>query len=515
MVYRYWKILCALTFLILSVLLLDSPVRADGMLISPIDYQMSESSQKAVLWFDNKKETMVVSVDFNGNARDFAWIIPVPNRPTVERGSDLLFTSLEDLTTPKMRVYPVYGGVGGPLMEGTNVNPVQVIQSKKVDIYDVKILSSTDGSALANWFGENNYPYPASNTYLLDSYINKNWYFIAVKVSNDAVDSLAGSQIASGHVVPLSITFDTDKIVFPLRISSIMAEEKPAGPIGEVKETPWTPYGSHMYKRVWTGEDGWYSAKSVCEGMDAHLATIADAKENEFVKNLCGDANTCRLGSQSPNGYCAKPYPNWVDGTSFTFEDWAPGEPQFACAEDCLDMNKGKWNNEWCDNHFHYQKFSICEKDTSPLRPLSSGTQVSSSERITVQDIGYNPQPQSRQVGIVLYIFSNHKKTVPGFSAYYAGWLDQKKIESLAQSETGDAWIAQPKKMYLTKLENMMSTADMTYDLYPQDAPDNKGINSGDNWDIIRKYASIAVLGVILAGEVLAGIIIVIRRRSI
>jgi hypothetical protein len=82
-------------------------------------------------------------------------------------------------------------------------------------------------------------------------------------------------------------------------------------------------------------------------------------------------------------------------------------------------------------------------------------------------------------IPLVLYVFSDHKKTVPGFSIEYAGRINKSTIEKLAFDDGGDPWIKAGKTMYLTKMARRMTPAEMTDDLVIRDAADNTTV--GDN----------------------------------
>lgn len=526
--------LLILAFVIAGLLILSSSfspkILADGMVIPPSDYYVQESEQKAVIWHDGKTETLILSVVFKGDAKNFAWIIPVPGKPNVEKGQDSLFTALENLTRPKINQplpqYDISMGIG----EGkTTTNPVTVIETKKVDIYDIKVLSSTDSKALSQWFIDNNYPYPDHASYILDSYINNHWFFIAAKVSAEALGSIGTDQLNIGHATPLKITFPSSKIVYPMRISSILPLETDNPPNGEVRETDWQEFNGYLYKRIWTGTKNWDESRISCTSQGADLTSITSKEEEDFIKNLCGIGNTCRLGNRG--GYCAKPYPNWVDEEPFVYENWSPGEPEFACGEDCLDINeKGLWNNEWCQNPYCYEKFSICKKKagsdikikklpkTTPTTMMyieDSQEGLSRNEYIPPTDPTYrNPgtcSQRSNNVNVLLYIFSDHKKEIPGFSTQYAGFVDGKKIEKLAQTDTGDPWIKTSKKMYLTKLTGNMIPQEMTQDLFPQTAENDKSVNQDNPFLNVGK---IVFIGIPFLLEVFVLSLIILKRKA-
>lgn len=193
--------------------------QADGMVVPMPQYWVQETGQKAAILYENGTETLVISTTFQGNANDFAWIVPVPGKPTVTKGSDELFTNLEKLTQIRNQPQPVPMdalGLGGK----ETSSGVTVIETKQVDYYDVAVLSATDKDSLVNWLKENKYNLPDSASYLLSQYIQDNWYFVAMKVNPQALEwSDVSQQLRNGHATPVVFSFATNKMVYPLRIS--------------------------------------------------------------------------------------------------------------------------------------------------------------------------------------------------------------------------------------------------------------------------------------------------------
>ena len=145
---RLFFFLCSFFY----IYIFASIVSADGMVVPRPGLTVTETDQRAVIWHDGKTETLIVSITFEGKVDDFAWIIPVPSKPEVEAGVDELFTGLEKLTAPKYE--PPAGGFG---MYG-NVNlsvpsksAVTVVETKRVDIYDISVLTAESSSALQAW----------------------------------------------------------------------------------------------------------------------------------------------------------------------------------------------------------------------------------------------------------------------------------------------------------------------------------------------------------------------------
>jgi hypothetical protein len=86
------------------------------------------------------------------------------------------------------------------------------------------VLSTRDSSALTQWLQTNQFYFPPDKTDVLDSYVKQQWYFVAVRI-NLGHSLFSGrstaSQLASGELNPLQISFASAQCVFPLKISSV------------------------------------------------------------------------------------------------------------------------------------------------------------------------------------------------------------------------------------------------------------------------------------------------------
>ncbi|MBI4708929.1 MAG: DUF2330 domain-containing protein, partial [Candidatus Portnoybacteria bacterium] len=191
-------------------------------LFMPPDVYMYETDQRAVIFYENNVETLILSTTFRGSAKDFGWVVPVPSKPEVSRGSDEIFTSLDELTRVENNYFPnPLGGLG--INDSVQKEaPVLVVETKKIDYYDITVLTASDSQALAEWLEKNRYQFPQNSSYILDSYISNQWYFVAIKIDASSASFKISSQLREGHMVPLKLEFSTDRIVFPLKISSLM-----------------------------------------------------------------------------------------------------------------------------------------------------------------------------------------------------------------------------------------------------------------------------------------------------
>jgi len=380
------------------LLLVPSLTYADGVIFPPPDYWMYETDQKAVIFHERNVETLVLSITFRGDAEDFSWIVPTPSRPEVEKSTDEIFTALERLTQPEIG-YPVplyrETGAEAPSAKGG----VTVVETKKVEYYDIAVLEANDPEALTKWLKDNKYQFPEEAKYLLDDYINNKWYFTAVKIDTNVLARGVEAQLREGHAVPLKFTFTSSKIVYPLKISG--AAEYLKEPAQSWSEpTPLMESGQGVAGKGVSGEGVSEETTIYPSGCASH-----DECAGLFCPQVIGQDTPCCI------------------------------EGQCVCGP------------------------SDCRETPPKIKPVPV------------------PPPFRPYVSILLYVFSDHKKDLPGFNTEWANWVKSKDIEKLAVESDGEPWIkTSARKYYLTKLTRYMQPSEMTYDLYPRDASDNKPV---------------------------------------
>jgi len=207
------------------LMFMPSFVKADGGIMPPPDHWMLETGQKAAIVFQNKTETLVLQTSFQGDAEDFAYIVPTPSQPEVTKISDDIFSNLLELTMPQGGNGIVPMAAPGMLGAETASKDVTVVEKKKVGIYDVKVLTATDANALYKWLQDNNFTYPAAKKYILDDYIQNKWYFTTAKITTEAVTQDVATKLKRGELSPLKLVFATDVIVYPMKISGVVEDQ--------------------------------------------------------------------------------------------------------------------------------------------------------------------------------------------------------------------------------------------------------------------------------------------------
>ena len=197
-----------------------APVLADGCLFPDSMYRdLYESTQRAVILYGNNIEHLILSVSFEGDAEDFAWVIPLPDKPEIAVTDAELFWELSDFTATEIPS-PGFGCAFGGMAPG-DLDGVDAIEEQVVGPYATAILSATDATALADWLNANGYVFPEDGQEIVTEYIEKEWYFVATKIN--AVEEDTGYALAEGAIEPIVLSFASDEIVYPLRITSLSA----------------------------------------------------------------------------------------------------------------------------------------------------------------------------------------------------------------------------------------------------------------------------------------------------
>lgn len=226
----------AMTVLVPALgLLTAGTARADGALLAPWSYELYETGQIAVVIHDATfgTETLHVLPGFRSETSDFAWIVPVPALPQVDVSDLDLFREAIDLTAPVWRsrdstwgcseFSPDYGGVG-PADNG-----VDIIDDRIVGVYRTLVLGADDASALADSLAAWGFLHAGNEEAtlaVLDSYIARSWYFVAMKIDPEAFeDWQTEGGYWYGRLDPVRLEFAAAEPVYPLEISSLSAAQ--------------------------------------------------------------------------------------------------------------------------------------------------------------------------------------------------------------------------------------------------------------------------------------------------
>jgi len=232
-------ILLICSSILISMLAVITNLSADGCFFrvkgEQVGNKAESPNQRALIIHDQNKETLVVQVKYQGDVGKFSWVLPVPSIPeenSITTVSDSIFTHLHDRTQPKLFIYSARNYGKGDQDAGSDSDAeiyqetgVTVWEKLQVGPYEIAVISSPISQALINWLIENGYDFPEQANQIIEFYTQKNWYFVAMRVSVANQLEKSNSTYQAG-LPAIKMTFKSEKPVFPLRISELTSAKE-------------------------------------------------------------------------------------------------------------------------------------------------------------------------------------------------------------------------------------------------------------------------------------------------
>ena len=186
--------------------------------------QMAASpKQEAVLVFDGSTVEVNLRTHFRAGPKELAWVIPVPAKPAdIRAGEDKIFKDLEQETAPQFYRVEHRGKVPFTCSSGAGrvaVGPGVVVEATgTAGIFEWTVLSATGAGELMAWLVQNQYAIPVGAERVMEKYVGKGWYWLAIKVRPEVSDK----PNLAPH--PIVYTYADTKLVYPLIISQLSAD---------------------------------------------------------------------------------------------------------------------------------------------------------------------------------------------------------------------------------------------------------------------------------------------------
>jgi MYXO-CTERM domain-containing protein len=167
-----------------------------------------------------------IQIRYQGDAKRFAWILPLPAVPELAVGSQLLFESLLSGTVPTIGYARVQCGgqsIGAscidsvpPVCGATPQPEPKIVLRATVGAFDVVVLQGGTADEVVEWLSANGYAGNDAAPALLDRYLQKKYVFAAVKLT-------AGAGVDEIH--PLVVRYPGTTPCVPLQLTAVAAVE--------------------------------------------------------------------------------------------------------------------------------------------------------------------------------------------------------------------------------------------------------------------------------------------------
>jgi len=198
---------------------------ACGGFVASDGEDIAASAEYAVLSWDGEQERVLLSMDALATSSDAALLIPTPTPANAALADTSVFTELATLTAPEEIVdyqwWPDLGfgagsGDAGAAQTGASVDVLDTLQLGDLE---VSVLAANDADALADWLDDHGYVMRDDLADALMPYVSEGWYYLAIRLTTEA-DSL------SGALQPLDLTFASDQLIYPMRLSAAAVESQ-------------------------------------------------------------------------------------------------------------------------------------------------------------------------------------------------------------------------------------------------------------------------------------------------
>jgi hypothetical protein len=193
---------------------------------------------------NGNKTVLTMANDYQGEAQDFAIVVPVPvvlQKEQVRVGDPNVMAHLDAFSAPRLVEYfdpdpcnPIYdemsprGAPGRAIGAGSRDRSEErrdlgvTIEAKfTVGEYDILILSAKESGGLETWLNQNGYKIPKGAKDLLRPYIRQNMKFFVAKVN-------LGELAKSGYqnLRPLQMTYESPRFMLPIRLGMVNAQNE-------------------------------------------------------------------------------------------------------------------------------------------------------------------------------------------------------------------------------------------------------------------------------------------------
>jgi hypothetical protein len=206
----------------------------------PVD----QTGENILFVMDGQSVEAHVQIQYSGDPERFAWLVPMPVVPEVSAGSQVLFSNLLSATVPRFLNTATAdscsgvgrgssstsggcgvstatsdesaGFFGGSPSGAQNASDPRVVERQHAGAFDIEVLSGGTSESISAWLKANSYLVPPTLGGFLQPYLEKNFVFVAVKLSRGT---------GSDEIHPLVFKYPGNEPCVPIRLTAVAAKE--------------------------------------------------------------------------------------------------------------------------------------------------------------------------------------------------------------------------------------------------------------------------------------------------
>jgi hypothetical protein len=179
---------------------------------------------------ENDRIQLVPNIRFVGNSPQLALVVPTPSLPELDPVNKAIWNELARMAAPARSQRGGDGdafscdGVDDVALEvGTGAPSTDVVvhSTETVGAFTATIVSSASPGALVAWLNENDFVIAPADSARFATYVQRDWYFTAMKLDTSDVRNQMPSNGWDAEVNPVRFTFDAAEFELPLPVLAI------------------------------------------------------------------------------------------------------------------------------------------------------------------------------------------------------------------------------------------------------------------------------------------------------
>jgi hypothetical protein len=173
--------------------------------------EVAVGEERAIISWQGGIEQIDLLLGVVSTEAETGLIFPTPSPATVSLGDRADFDAIDRVTTPeRIEEYDWWSfrSPGDGASAGAAPTVLDVVQLGPIEAVT---LAASDSAGLETWLTDNDFALSPEVTALLDGYIERGWFFVALRLTGDAP--------LEGGLDPIRFRFETDELVYPLELS--------------------------------------------------------------------------------------------------------------------------------------------------------------------------------------------------------------------------------------------------------------------------------------------------------
>ncbi len=213
-----------------------------GFYVGKADASLFNEASKVVMVRDGDRTTINMLNDFQGDLKEFALVVPVPEvlkKEQVRTPYKALFDRLDAYSAPRLAEYfdpdpcaprmadlrmmqrAPAAAMAKPAAREDSARKLGVTIEAEytVGAYDIVILGAKESDGLETWLTQSGYRIPQGASKALAPYIRQGMKFFVAKVNLEEQ-----AKTGSNFLSPLAFSFKSDKFMLPIRLGMVNAK---------------------------------------------------------------------------------------------------------------------------------------------------------------------------------------------------------------------------------------------------------------------------------------------------